>query len=121
MTSTIDPKTIGKPQRARRHVRTLTGTTASTMARRQSGTRLIALTGYLPEVDATGKEHWPRGDETVWKSALRGVDEGEHNQRTRLIQGLNEIASRPDVPSITKSIVNHVQTSLARQPYNLGA
>ena len=25
-----------------------------------------------------------------------------------------------DVPSITKSIVNHVQTSLARQAYNLG-
>lgn len=24
-----------------------------------------------------------------------------------------------DVPSITKSIVNHVQTSLARQAYNL--
>lgn len=79
MTSTIDPKTIGKPQRARRHVRT--------------------LTGYLPEVDATGKEHWPRGDEKVWKSALRSVD--------------------ADTPSITKSIVNHVQTSLARQAYNL--
>jgi starch phosphorylase len=25
----------------------------------------------------------------------------------------------PDVPSITKSIVNHVQTSLARQAYNI--
>ncbi|RXW24223.1 hypothetical protein EST38_g1632 [Candolleomyces aberdarensis] len=79
MTSTIDTKSIGKPQRARRHVRT--------------------LTGYLPEVDATGKEHWPRGDEKVWKEALRGVDK--------------------DVPSVTKSFVNHVQTSLARQAYNL--
>ncbi|KAF6746227.1 glycogen phosphorylase [Ephemerocybe angulata] len=79
MTSTIDPKAIGKPVRARRHVRT--------------------LTGYLPEVDATGKEHWPRGEEEVWQAGLRGVDQ--------------------DVPSITKSIVNHVQTSLARQAYNL--
>ena len=25
----------------------------------------------------------------------------------------------PDVPSITKSVVNHVHTSLARQAYNL--
>jgi len=79
MTSTIDPKTIGKPQRARRHVRT--------------------LTGYLPEPDASGKEPWPRGDEQAWKAGLRGVDK--------------------DVPEITKSIVNHVQTSLARQAYNL--
>ncbi|GBE87017.1 Glycogen phosphorylase [Sparassis crispa] len=80
MTSTIDPSTIGKPpQRARRHVRT--------------------LTNFLPETDETGKEKWPRGDETVWKAAIRGVD--------------------TDVPSITKSVVNHVQTSLARQAYNL--
>lgn len=79
MTSTIDPKTIGRPQRARRHVRT--------------------LTGYTPETDETGKEKWPRGDEKVWKAGLRGVDS--------------------DVESITKSFVNHVQTSLARQAYNL--
>jgi starch phosphorylase len=57
------------------------------------------LTGYLPEVDATGKEKWPRGDEKVWKAGIRGLD--------------------TDVPSITKSIVNHVQTSLAREAYNL--
>ncbi|KAF9526240.1 glycogen phosphorylase [Crepidotus variabilis] len=80
MTSTIDPKTIGRAkQRQRRHVRT--------------------LTGYLPEKDATGKEKWPLGDEKTWKGALRDVDK--------------------DVPEITKSFVNHVQTSLARQPYNL--
>ncbi|KAF5353527.1 hypothetical protein D9756_007833 [Leucocoprinus leucothites] len=79
MTSTIDPKTIGRPKRARRHVRT--------------------LTGYLPETDATGKEVWPKGDEKVWKAGMRGVDQ--------------------DVSDITKSFVNHVQTSLARQAYNL--
>lgn len=79
MTSVIDTTAIGKPQSKRRHVRT--------------------LTGYTPEVDAQGKEKWPRGDEKVWKDGMRGVDK--------------------DVPSITKSIVNHVQTSLARQAYNL--
>ncbi|KZT00396.1 glycosyltransferase family 35 protein [Laetiporus sulphureus 93-53] len=80
MTSTIDPKTIGQPpKRPRRHVR--------------------SLTGYLPETDATGKEVWPRGDEKVWKAAMRGLD--------------------TDVPSIVRSVVNHVQTSLARQAYNL--
>ncbi|KAJ8690782.1 Non-essential glycogen phosphorylase [Pleurotus ostreatus] len=79
MTSVIDPKTIGKPVRQRRHIRT--------------------LTGYTPETDASGKEKWPRGDETVWKTNMRGVD--------------------ADVGDITKSVVNHVQTSLARQAYNL--
>ncbi|KAJ7159953.1 glycogen phosphorylase [Mycena crocata] len=57
------------------------------------------LTGYLPETDASGKEKWPRGEEKVWKEGMRDVD--------------------TDVSSITKSFVNHVQTSLARQPYNL--
>ncbi|KAJ7024442.1 hypothetical protein C8F04DRAFT_908672, partial [Mycena alexandri] len=54
---------------------------------------------YLPETDASGKEKWPRGDEKVWKECMRGCF--------------------PDVPAITKSFVSHVQTSLARQPYNL--
>ncbi|KAJ7199601.1 glycogen phosphorylase, partial [Mycena pura] len=79
MSTFIDPNTIGKPVRPRRHVRT--------------------LTGYLPETDASGKEQWPRGEESVWKDAMRDVD--------------------TDVASITKSFVNHVQTSLARQAYNL--
>ncbi|KAG5352510.1 hypothetical protein C0989_001995 [Termitomyces sp. Mn162] len=80
MTSTIDPKSIGRPVHPRRrHVRT--------------------LTGYLPEKDASGKEKWPKGDEKVWKAGMRGLD--------------------TDVESITKSFVNHVQTSLARQAYNL--
>ncbi|KAF5343898.1 hypothetical protein D9758_012112 [Tetrapyrgos nigripes] len=78
MTSTIDPKSIGKA-RPRRHVRT--------------------LTGYLPELDESGKPKWPRGDEKAWKEAMRDVD--------------------TDTPSITRSIVSHVQTSLARQAYNL--
>ncbi|KAJ6472722.1 hypothetical protein C8R47DRAFT_1324630 [Mycena vitilis] len=79
MSTFIDTKNIGKPVRPRRHVRT--------------------LTGYLPETDAAGKEKWPRGEERVWKEAMRDVD--------------------TDVSSITKSFVNHVQTSLARQPFNL--
>ncbi|TDL27001.1 glycosyltransferase family 35 protein [Rickenella mellea] len=80
MTSTIDPKLIGKPApRPRRHVRT--------------------LTGYFPEKDASGKEIWPRGDENVWKDGTRAIDK--------------------DVPDVTKSIINHVNTSLARQAYNI--
>lgn len=79
MTSVLDTTAIGKVQRRRRHVRT--------------------LTGYLPEKDAEGKEKWPRGEEKVWKDGLRSLDSG--------------------VSSITKSIVNHVQTSLARQPHEI--
>lgn len=34
------------------------------------------LEGYLPEVDASGKEKWPKGEEKVWKSGMRGLDTG---------------------------------------------
>lgn len=79
MTSTIDPKSIGKVVRPRRHVRT--------------------LTGFIPETDETGKEKWPKGDEKAWRDGMRSVDKG--------------------ISDVTRSVVNHVQTSLARQPYNL--
>ncbi|KAA1466891.1 glycosyltransferase family 35 protein [Dentipellis sp. KUC8613] len=84
MTSTIDTKSIGQPpssqaRRARRHVR--------------------SLTGDFPEVDDKGEPKWPKGDEKVWKDAMRGV--------------------HTELPDITRSIVGHVQTSLARAPYNL--
>ncbi|EIM84344.1 glycosyltransferase family 35 protein [Stereum hirsutum FP-91666 SS1] len=58
-----------------------------------------SLTGDFPEVDEKGQEKWPKGDEKAWKDALRDV--------------------YTDVPTITKSIVNHVQTSIARAPYNV--
>ncbi|EJD43559.1 glycosyltransferase family 35 protein [Auricularia subglabra TFB-10046 SS5] len=60
-----------------------------------------SATGYLPEKDAkTGEEVWPRGDPEAWKPGMRhGVE--------------------ADVTEINKNIVHHVQTSLARQPYNL--
>uniref|UniRef100_A0A5K1K306 Alpha-1,4 glucan phosphorylase n=1 Tax=Ganoderma boninense TaxID=34458 RepID=A0A5K1K306_9APHY len=57
------------------------------------------LTGYTAETDATGKEKWPVGDEKVWKEGIPGLTS--------------------DTTSITKSVVNHVHTSLARQAYNL--
>ncbi|EMD35202.1 glycosyltransferase family 35 protein [Gelatoporia subvermispora B] len=57
------------------------------------------LTGYTPETDEQGKEKWLRGDETVWRSSIPPLHK--------------------DVPAITKSVVNHVHTSLARQAYNL--
>ncbi|KAG8933695.1 Non-essential glycogen phosphorylase [Tulasnella sp. 417] len=60
-------------------------------------------TGYLPEKTEDGKEAclnvWPRGEEGAWKSGLRAVE--------------------TDDTSITKSIVHHVQTTIARQAYNI--
>lgn len=82
MNKPLDPATIGQPERPkqpRRHQRT--------------------ATGYLPEKDEEGKEVWPRGDESAWKSGLRAVE--------------------TDEDSITKSIVHHVQTTIARQAYNI--
>ncbi|KAG8852598.1 Non-essential glycogen phosphorylase [Tulasnella sp. 330] len=54
---------------------------------------------YLPEKTEDGKEVWPRGDEKVWKAGLRGVE--------------------THLGAIEKSIVHHVQTTIARQPYNI--
>ncbi|PVG00093.1 putative glycogen phosphorylase [Serendipita vermifera] len=56
-------------------------------------------TGYLPEVDDQGQEKWPKGDEQTWKAGMRDVDR--------------------DVNEISKNIVHHIQTSLARQAYNI--
>ncbi|KIO21097.1 glycosyltransferase family 35 protein [Tulasnella calospora MUT 4182] len=82
MNKPLDPATIGQPEppkEPRRHQRT--------------------ATGYLPEKTEDGKEVWPRGQESVWKSGLRAVETEE--------------------TSITKSIVHHVQTTIARQAYNI--
>ncbi|KAF8749093.1 Alpha-1,4 glucan phosphorylase [Rhizoctonia solani] len=57
-----------------------------------------SATGYIPATEG-GKEVWPRGDEKVWKAGIRGVSTTKE-----------EIANR---------IVNHVQTTIARQAYNL--
>ena len=35
--------------------------------------------GYFPEVDESGKEKWPRGEEKVWKDGLREPDKGRHS------------------------------------------
>jgi starch phosphorylase len=58
-----------------------------------------SATGYLPEPTADGKEPWPVGDEKTWKAGLQTV--------------------KGDASAITSSIVHHVQTTLARQAYNL--
>jgi starch phosphorylase len=54
--------------------------------------------GYIPTAEG-GKEVWPRGDEKTWKAGIRGVD--------------------ATVQDVTAHIVNHVQTTIARQAYNL--
>ena len=89
MTSTIDPKAIGKPApRARRHVR--------------------SLTGYLPETDEHGKEKWPRGDEQTWKENMRSLETGASPALSARIARLTRVlrcagdyedhrATRPDV------------------------
>ncbi len=80
----------------------------------------FVVLGYLPEKDAAGKEQWPLGDEKAWKEGLRGVYSGVFFLVSVLEWG-SLISCGSDVSQITKSVVNHVQTSLARQPYNLGA
>ncbi|KDN36371.1 hypothetical protein RSAG8_10879, partial [Rhizoctonia solani AG-8 WAC10335] len=57
-----------------------------------------SATGYIPTTEG-GKEVWPLGDEKTWKAGIRGVSTTKE-----------EIANR---------IVNHVQTTIARQAYNL--
>jgi hypothetical protein len=47
---------------------------------------------------------------------LRGVTSGEHFFSSPLSPSADISA---ELPQITKSIVNHVQTSLARAPYNI--
>ena len=76
MTSILDPTTIGKPKRPRRHVRSLTGTVSSDLF----AVTLIyygPIPGYHPEKDESGKEKWPRGEENVWKDGYRHLDTGE--------------------------------------------
>lgn len=79
MTSTIDPKSIGKVVRPRRHVRTLTGMYfPNDHYTRTSPFRLLIVvaTGYLPEKDASGKDKWPRGEEKAWREGMRSIDKG---------------------------------------------
>ncbi|KZT58151.1 glycosyltransferase family 35 protein [Calocera cornea HHB12733] len=58
-----------------------------------------SATGYLPATLKDGKEIWPRGDEKAWKAGIRGIP--------------------TNVSDITNAIVYHVQSTLARQAYNL--
>lgn len=71
--------------------------------------------GDFPEVDEKGQEKWPKGDEKTWKAALRGVTTGE--PLSSFLYPATD--SSADSPDISKSIVHHVQTSLARAPYNI--
>jgi glycogen phosphorylase len=110
MTSVLDINTIGKPQRPRRHVRSLTGA-LNPLCVLSTNTQ----TGYFPDLDAAGKEKWPRGEETAWKNNMRGLDTGIRLIAAHTPMLIIEI----DVSSITRSVVNHVQTSIARQAYNI--
>jgi hypothetical protein len=37
---------------------------------------ILLSTGYFPEIDALGKEKWPRGNEKVWKDGMKKLDTG---------------------------------------------
>lgn len=39
---------------------------------------MSSCAGFIPETDESGKEKWPKGDEKVWKDAMRSVDKGEY-------------------------------------------
>lgn len=77
MTSILDPTTIGKPKRPRRHVRSLTSTSVSKCLVDIEHTEHDFISGYLPEEDDSGKEKWLRGEEKVWKDGYRKLDTGE--------------------------------------------
>ena len=72
--------------------------------------------GDFPEVDEKGEEKWPKGDEKTWKNALRGITTGEPFFSPPYYTATD---SSTDAPEIAQSIVHHVQTSLARAPYNI--
>jgi hypothetical protein len=72
--------------------------------------------GDFPEVDEKGEEKWPKGDEKTWKTALRGITTGEPFFSSPYYTATDSSA---DAPEISQSIVHHVQTSLARAPYNI--
>jgi glycogen phosphorylase len=127
MTSTIDTSHIGKPpltgpsalRAKRRHVRSLTGNLLLRPAHEwSSADSRLFNTGDFPEVDEKGQEKWPKGDEKSWKDAMRGITSGKlfsrPNASLHLVTGPSA-----DKPDIAKSIVHHVQTSLARAPYNI--
>ena len=79
---------------------------------------IVVATGYLPEKDASGKDKWPRGEEKVWREGMRTIDRGEFTTFVYWLFLRHD--GNTDVDQVTKSVVNHVQTSLARQCYNLG-
>jgi starch phosphorylase len=118
MTSVLDPSTIGKPRRPRKHVRTLTGKEHSLFA--GAADRHPRFAAFFPERDASGKEKWPRGDEKTWKAGAPGLSDGNaRNLAFNAHLAITRNHQFTDVPSITKSIVNHVQTSLSRQAHNI--
>jgi len=107
MTSTIDPGSIGKVVPKRR-VRSLTGTLCRLLMT-PSTSNLTDPPGYFAEVDESGKEKWPRGEEKVWKAGLRVADKG------RVSSACSPLRSAPHStsPSVTYRI--QYQTFLRSQ------
>lgn len=70
-------------------------------------------------MDEKGQEKWPKGDEKTWKTAMRDITSGKHFFLIAPFHFICLTGHSTDTPQITKSFVNHVQTSLARAPYNI--
>ena len=70
MTSTIDPSSTG-----RLRVENTSGPSRLFVDNPVDIQSHTGVSGYLPDVDETGKEKWPR-EEKVWKEGLRAVDKG---------------------------------------------
>jgi glycogen phosphorylase len=121
MTSTIDPTKIGKPPSRRRHVRTLTGMYFPL----SSSFELLIIVQqdiFLRKTrrgKTNGQGAKRRSGEMVCVLSIRVslrhlffclLSRSQHYENYE----------NTDVDQVTKSVVNHVQTSLARQCYNLG-
>lgn len=48
----------------------------------------VAWIGYTAETDASGKERWPRGDESVWNDGTTGLTKGTSNSLCAYMRAL---------------------------------
>lgn len=116
MTSILDTTTIGRPQRPRRHVRSLTGTSSRDTAASLSNLALFQVTfqrRMIPE-----KKNGPEARRKCGGMAI-GSSIRVSDRRNPIRVWWPLVSCHEDIRSLTRSFVNHVQTSLARQVYSL--
>ena len=120
MTSTIDPTKIGKPAGRRRHVRTLTGMYIYLSSSFELLIVVVQQDIFLRKTrreKTNGQEVKRRSGERV---CVLSIGVSLRHLVFYLPLTIATLTKNTDVDQVTKSVVNHVQTSLARQCYNLG-